>query len=80
MRAETGRMEFEGDWTGVFIRGDNALMLYAPALQSLLDGDPQPMTISCCWALLDLLQSCDARATAPTQRAALLPAHKDDTP
>jgi hypothetical protein len=22
-RAETGSMQFEGDWTGIFIRGDN---------------------------------------------------------
>ena len=36
MRAETGPMQFEDDWTGVFIRGDNALMLYAPALRRLL--------------------------------------------
>lgn len=27
MRAETGLMNFEGDWTGVFIRGDNAMAI-----------------------------------------------------
>jgi len=27
MRPETGTMKFDGDWTGVFIRGDNAYLL-----------------------------------------------------
>lgn len=26
-RPETGSMEFDGDWCGIFIRGDNALSL-----------------------------------------------------
>lgn len=33
-RPETGPMKFGDDWTGVFIRGDNALMYYAPALHT----------------------------------------------
>jgi hypothetical protein len=37
MRAETGPMEFEDDWRGVFIRGDNALLRYIPMLKSLRD-------------------------------------------
>ena len=36
-RAETGVMQFEKDWPGVFIRGDEALS-YANQLQILLDG------------------------------------------
>lgn len=37
MRAETGPMQFGDDWKGVFIRGDQALMLYAPMLSAALD-------------------------------------------
>ena len=36
MRPETGPMEFEGDWCGVFIRGDNAAH-YAYLLDHVLD-------------------------------------------
>lgn len=36
-RPETGVMEFDGDWRGVFIRGDNALMGYLPALQKAIE-------------------------------------------
>jgi hypothetical protein len=36
MRAETGPMEFHGDWRGVFIRGDNAAY-YAMILEQLLE-------------------------------------------
>lgn len=32
-RPETQPMEFEGDWTGIFIRGDQALLQFAPALR-----------------------------------------------
>ncbi len=35
MRPETGPMQFGDDWRGVFIRGDNALMLYVPLLNEL---------------------------------------------
>jgi hypothetical protein len=35
MRAETGNMAFAGDWTGVFIRGDDAFA-YKMALDQLL--------------------------------------------
>jgi hypothetical protein len=35
MRAETGPMEFDNDWRGVFIRGDNA-MNYIMHLESVL--------------------------------------------
>jgi hypothetical protein len=35
MRPETGPMEFEDDWRGIFIRGDNALMGYLPMLQRI---------------------------------------------
>jgi hypothetical protein len=39
-RPEEGPMVFENDWTGIFIRGDGALMYYLPALEDLLkNGD-----------------------------------------
>lgn len=37
MRPETGPMQFEDDWRGIFIRGDSALMSYLPMLQILRD-------------------------------------------
>ncbi len=37
-------MKFGDDWPGVFIRGDNALMSYAPALRRLLDGTGNALT------------------------------------
>ena len=43
MRPETGPMQFDDDWRGVFIRGDNALMGYLPILEVLsskLDDQP----------------------------------------
>ena len=39
-RAETGVMQFDNDWPGVFIRGDNAAM-YAMALRSVLEELPE---------------------------------------
>ena len=46
-RVETGAVQFEGDWPGIFIRGDNALA-YGYML-SRLPG------------LIKLLESCHAR-------------------
>ena len=37
-RPETGPMQFKDDWSGVFIRGDNAFG-YAMALKRVLDGE-----------------------------------------
>ena len=37
-RIETGIVQIDDDWPGVFIRGDSALMGYAPALKSILEG------------------------------------------
>lgn len=72
-RVETGAVEFvytedaedPNDWPGVFIRGDNALMLYAPALEyiltkvalddkSILD----TMHMNACKGLVELLREC----------------------
>lgn len=37
-RPETGPMEFEDDWRGIFIRGDNAAY-YAMLLKNVLDSN-----------------------------------------
>lgn len=71
-RVETGAVEFEypedaedpKDWPGVFIRGDNALMLYAPALEHILtkvtldDSILDTMHMNTCKGLIDLLREC----------------------
>jgi hypothetical protein len=57
MRAETGRMKFGDDWTGIFIRGDAAFG-YASQLQGVLcqlqSGTVEYRTVN---ALIDLLLS-----------------------
>ena len=74
-RVETGAVEFEypegtedpKDWPGVFIRGDNALMLYAPALEHILkkadlDGSVlDTMHMNTCMGLIDLLKECQVK-------------------
>lgn len=55
-------MKFGDDWDGVFIRGDNALMYYAPALEAVLeranwDDYPHPFIKSTLQGLLKLLYS-----------------------
>ena len=55
-RAETGPLHFENDWPGLFIRGDNALMRYAPALRALLNGNANPIEKAQCNGLLNLLE------------------------
>lgn len=42
-RVETGPVKFGDDWTGVFVRGDNALW-YARALGRVLPGVKDPQT------------------------------------
>ena len=74
-RLETGVLKPEGDWPGVFIRGDDALV-YARRLQFLFAafearakaGDVAEEEISA-WSklkdLADLLESCRAKTTLP---------------
>lgn len=72
-RVETGAVEFvytedsedPNDWPGVFIRGDNALMLYAPALEHILtkvvlddNNILDTMHMRACEGLVDLLREC----------------------
>ena len=37
-RVETGPLQINDDWPGIFIRGDSALMAFAPALSAVLEG------------------------------------------
>jgi hypothetical protein len=58
-RIETGPLQCGDDWPGVFIRGDNALMGYAPALDRLLNGQDQfGFAKAEAESLLKLLRSC----------------------
>jgi hypothetical protein len=63
-RIETGPVQINDDWPGVFIRGDNA-MFYAMALKSLLnmlkdekDLD-RMLAVSPLYGLAELLASCN---------------------
>lgn len=60
-RVETGPLQVNDDWPGIFIRGDSALMGFAPALSAVLEGSDSPIDHSICKELLHLLQSCDVR-------------------
>ncbi len=59
-RIETGAVQFGDDWPGVFIRGDNAAY-YSLALDSLMNGNIDPMTTGILAGLNGLLKS--SRAT-----------------
>ena len=60
MRVETGPMKFGDDWTGVFIRGDNAGG-YALALSALLDGFGNPIVVAQLRGLYSLLARSNER-------------------
>jgi len=66
MRPETGTMQFEGDWRGVFIRGDNAFA-YAMALKLMRDqlfdiiGD-KPIVYMPVDDLIELLEGSNQRS------------------
>lgn len=75
-RAETGVLEFEGDWPGVFIRGDNAAM-YAMSLRSVLAEMPEVpkdayshMIVK---GLLSLLEGSNVRNNPDPQKAKWCP-------
>lgn len=57
-RPETGAMRFEGDWRGVFIRGDNAT---AYAMYLRMYGSMQPQHQAMFDGLVKLLESSDER-------------------
>lgn len=62
-RVETGALQINDDWPGVFIRGDNA-MFYAVQLSRMLDQHPagdEPLDIvghSALNSLVAILRSC----------------------
>jgi hypothetical protein len=64
-RAETGTMKFGDDWTGVFLRGDDAFG-YANALSDILNSTPAEdmrdvIARSMLTGLLDVLRASDER-------------------
>lgn len=69
LRPETGPMQFEGDWPGIFIRGDSAAGI-AMNLRAILDfmetgvAIPRPHQTAI-FGLLRILMSCDAREKIP---------------
>lgn len=56
-RVETGPVQFNDDWPGVFIRGDNAAYL-AYCLELFINGTKDFITESQVRILVDLLKSC----------------------
>ena len=72
-RAETGILEFEGDWPGVFIRGDNAAG-FAMSLQMVLtQSTADPMSKMIVEGLLHLLEGSDVRTNPTMQRVKWCP-------
>lgn len=76
MRQETGPMKFGDDWTGLFIRGDNA-MYYGVCLEDVLeslDGAPRPgpIQIAALRGLLSDLYSSREGFKKNPQRAILV--------
>jgi hypothetical protein len=64
-RVETGPLKINDDWTGVFIRGDDALMLFRPALTKILirkaTGEGEDLNVFDIRAiehLVDVLSAC----------------------
>jgi hypothetical protein len=70
-RVETGPLQFEGDWPGVFIRGDNALH-FAMVLEMVLHRDDlHPiMEDAPLKGLMATLRSCDHSTTSVDAPAA----------
>lgn len=55
-RVETGVVQFDQDWPGVFIRGDNAAYV-ALMLEQVLNGSQDPIARAIVQGHLDLLKS-----------------------
>lgn len=76
MRAETGIMIFEGDWPGVYLRGDNALAT-AFWLEQVINKSESGQVLGeidlrRMRGLLSLLYSCDQRLHPVCQIAELI--------
>ena len=65
-RPETGPMQFGDDWTGIFIRGDNAFY-YQMALDSILSNEEILKAITDLGVLMPLMDLCDLLAGANHQ-------------
>jgi hypothetical protein len=76
-RIETGKLQVGDDWPGVFIRGDNALLGYAPALRAILNGDENEFHRAHLRGLLNVLEEANAHNGKEPQRAALIPENAD---
>lgn len=59
-RAETGTTQFDDDWPGIFIRGDNALYL-SMALNNFLAGSQDVITRMSVKSLADMLARANVR-------------------
>lgn len=58
-RLETGVVQEHDDWPGIFIRGDNALMHYAPAIRNIVKGHGSVYDFDTIQGLAELFESCD---------------------
>lgn len=69
MRPETGTMRFGDNWTGVFLRGDDAFLFWVQldtAIRAIESGQmPLPVTTRILRSLADLLQLSDERRAHP---------------
>jgi hypothetical protein len=68
-RAETGVMQFDNDWPGIFIRGDNAGILAMYLREVLASSQADPITQLQVEGLASLLASCDVRSNPERQFA-----------
>lgn len=66
LRVETGVMQFEGDWPGIFIRGDEAVG-FAACLIELLRSEPDHMVVQHVFDLGHLLITAHASSSAQEQ-------------
>ena len=68
MRPETGTMKFGDDWTGIFIRGDNAFH-FAMILEGFINHPEDPIARAAITGLLETLRdSNEATTTVGPQR------------
>jgi hypothetical protein len=75
-RAETGVMQFDNDWPGVFIRGDNAAM-YAMSLRSVLMELPEVTKDAYAYmivkGLVEMLEGSNVRNSPDPQKVKWCP-------
>jgi hypothetical protein len=71
-RPETGVMQFEQDWPGVFLRGDEALGLGVTIERVLTQAANAGIDCGAGGRLIKILRSCDASKNPKVQRARLV--------